>query len=179
MSLSDEQLMIAVSKGNVEAFEQIVVRYQRLAWRIAYRYIGNYSDAEEIAQEAFLKILDSAKSYRPSAKFSTYLYKVVANLCLDHSRKKRPQLADEFPADKQLTETPYSNLQIQERNQAIQLAVESLPARQRLAVILRYYENLSYDQIAEGMDTSVKATERLLGRARKKLERSLADFFKK
>jgi RNA polymerase sigma-70 factor (ECF subfamily) len=179
MSISDEQLMIAVSKGNVEAFEQIVVRYQRLAWRIAYRYIGNYSDAEEIAQEAFLKILDSAKSYRPSAKFSTYLYKVVANMCLDHSRKKRPQLADEFPVDKELTETPYSNLQIQERNQAIQLAVESLPARQRLAIILRYYENLSYDQIAAAMDTSVKATERLLARARKKLERSLADFFKK
>ena len=179
MSFSDEQLMIDVSKGNVEAFEQIVVRYQRLAWRIAYRYIGNYSDAEEIAQEAFLRILCSAKNYRPSAKFSTYLYKVLANLCLDHYRKKRPQLADEFPAFKECTETPDSNLQIQERNQAIQLAVESLPARQRIAVILRYYENLSYDQIAAAMDTSVKATERLLARARKKLEKLLEDFPKK
>jgi len=112
MNLTDEQLMIAVSKGNVEAFEQIVIRYQRLAWRTAYRYIGNYSDAEEIAQEAFLKILDSAKSYRPSAKFSTYLYKVLSNLCLDHTRKKRPQLVGEFPADKECIETPDTNLQI-------------------------------------------------------------------
>ena len=179
MSLSDEQLMIAVSNGNMEAFEQIVIRYQQLAWRMAYRYIGNYSDAEEIAQEAFLRILYSAKNYRPSAKFSTYLYKVLANLCLDHYRKKRPQLADEFPADKEYAEKPDSNLQIQEQNQAIQLAIDSLPARQRLAVILRYYENLSYEQIAAAMDTSVKATERLLACARKKLESSLTDFFKK
>ncbi|OHB74831.1 MAG: hypothetical protein A2Z25_09620 [Planctomycetes bacterium RBG_16_55_9] len=177
MSLSDEQLMIAVSQGDVEAFEQIVVRYQRLAWRMSYRYIGNYSDAEEIAQEVFLRILSSAKSYHPSAKFSTYLYKVTANLCLDHSRKKRPRLIDEF-ADKAFTETPDLNLQIQERNRAIRLAVDSLPARQRLVVILRYYERLSYEQIAAAMDTSVKATERLLARAREKLESSLTDFFK-
>jgi len=178
MSLTDEQLMIAVSKGDVEAFGQIIVRYQQLAWRTAYRYIGNYSDAEEIAQEAFLRILESAKNYRSLAKFSTYLYKVLANLCLDHTRKKRPQLANNLFFDKENTETPDSNLQIQERNQTIQSAVESLPARQRLAVILRYYENLSYEQIAAAMGTSIKATERLLARARKKLESSLTDFFK-
>jgi RNA polymerase sigma-70 factor, ECF subfamily len=179
MNLTDEQLMIAVSSGDMEAFEQVVVRYQRLAWRMAYRYIGNYSDAEEITQEAFLRILDLAKTYRPSAKFSTYLYKVLVNLCLDHYRKKRPQLAGEFPVDQEYAETPDLNLQVQERNQAIQLAIDSLPARQRLAVILRYYENLSYEQIAAAMDTSVKATERLLACARKKLEKLLEDFSKK
>jgi len=179
MSLTDEQLMIAVGKGDMAAFEQIVIRYQQYAWRIAYRYTNNRSDAEEIAQEAFLKILDSAGSYRSSAKFSTYLYKVLANLCLDHARKKRPRLAADFPVDKGLTETPYSNLQIQERDLAVKSAVDSLPARQRLAVILRYYENLSYSQIADAMNTSVKAVERLLDRARKQLESSLGDFFEK
>lgn len=179
MNLSDEQLMIAVSNGDVGAFEQIVIRYQQLAWRIAYRYVGNYSDAEEIAQEAFLKILDSAGSYRPSAKFSTYLYKVVANVCLDYSRKKKAWLTDDFFTDKKSADTPEKHQQVRERDQSIQSAVDSLPARQRVAVILRYYENLSYHEIAVSMDTSVKAIERLLGRAREKLETSLADFFKK
>lgn len=177
MNLTDEELMIAAGKGDMDAFEQIVVRHQQLAWRTAYRYTGNHSDAEEIAQEVFLRILDSAQNYRPSAKFRTYLYKVIVNLCLDYARKKRPQLAGEFPADKELTETPDSNLQIQERDQAIKQAVNSLPARQQLAVILRYYENLSYEQIADAMDISVKAAERLLARARKRLESSLTEFF--
>ena len=176
MSLTDEQLMIAVGKGDMAAFEQIVIHSQQFSWRIAYRYTGNDSDAEEIAQEAFLRILDSAKSYRPSAKFSTYLYRVLANLCLDHARKKRPRLAADFPVDKGLTETPYSNLQIQERDLAVKSAVDSLPDRQRLAVILRYYENFSYAHIADAMDSSIKAIERLLARARQELEYLLKDF---
>ena len=176
MSLTDEQLMIAVSKGDMGAFEQIVVRYQKLAWRTAYRYTGNTSDAEEIAQEAFLRILDSAQNYRPSAKFSTYLYKVLTNLCLDYYRKKKPLLTNEPFVDKSHAESSSSNLQIQERDQAINQAVDSLPARQRLAVILRYYENLSYAQIAAAMDTSVKATERLLARARERLKYLLESF---
>lgn len=179
MSQSDEQLMIAVGKGDMTAFEQIVIRYQQFAWRIAYRYTGNSSDAEEIAQEAFLRILDSAKSYRPSAKFSTYLYRVLTNLCLDHVRKKKPQIGDEYSVEKEFTETPYLNLQIKERDQAIKSAIDSLHDRQRLAVILRYYENLSYAQIADAMDSSIKAVERLLARARKQLESSLVDFFEK
>jgi len=179
MSLTDEHLMIAVGKGDMAAFEQIVIRYQQFAWRIAYRYTGNSSDAEEIAQEAFLKILDSAKNYQLSAKFSTYLYKILTNLCLDHARKKKPQIGDEFYGEKGFTETPYSNLQMKERDQAIKSAIDSLPDRQRLAVILRYYENLSYAQIADAMNTSVKAVEQLLARARKLLESSLSVFFEK
>jgi len=176
MSLTDEQLMIAVGKGDMAAFEQIVIRYQQFTWRIAYRYIGNHSDAEEIAQEVFLRILDSAKSYRPSAKFSTYLYRVLSNLCLDHARKKKPQIGDEFYGEKGFTETPCSNLQMKERDQAIRSAIDFLPDRQRLVVILRYYENLSYVQIADAMNTSVKAVERLLARARQELEYLLKDF---
>jgi len=179
MSLTDEQLMIAAGKGDMAAFEQIVIRYQQFAWRIAYRHTGNSSDAEEIAQEAFLKILDSAGSYRSSAKFSTYLHKVLANLCIDHVRKKKPQINNDFFGGKEFTEMPYTDLQIQERDKAVKSAVDSLPARQRLAVILRYYENLPYSQIADAMNTSVKAVERLLARARKLLESSLSVFFEK
>ncbi|MBC8467988.1 MAG: RNA polymerase sigma factor [Planctomycetes bacterium] len=176
MSLTDEQLMIAVGKGDIASFEQIVIRYQQFAWRIAYRYTDNRSDAEEISQEAFVRVLDSAKNYRRRAKFSTYLYKILANLCLDHARKRNPQITDEFSGEKEFTETPYSNLQIKERDQAVRSAIDSLPNRQRLAVILRYYENLSYAQIADAMDSSIKAVERLLARARHELEHLLKDF---
>ncbi len=179
MNFIDEELMVAVGKGDIAAFEQIVVRYQQFAWRVAYRYTGNRTDAEEISQEVFLRILDSAQNYRPFAKFSTYLYKAVANLCLDHIRKKRPQLTGEFPADKEFAETPDSKLQIQERDQAVKQVVNSLPARQRMVVILRYYENLPYSQIAASMNISIKAAERLLAHAREKLEVALTDFFEK
>ena len=94
---SDEELMLSAAGGDMEAFGELVLRHQDRAWRTAYHYVGNRADAEELAQEAFLRILDAAASYRSSARFTTYLYRVVANLCLDHRRKKRPDPQGDLP----------------------------------------------------------------------------------
>ena len=176
---TDEALMEKVAAGDLAAFEQIVRRHQDRAWRIAYHYLQNHADAEEIAQEAFLRILDARNRYTPSARFTTYLYRVVANLCMDHTRKKRPHFTDRLPPQHARSAMPAASLAQQERDAAIQAALEELTDRQRMAVVLRYYEDLSYREIASAMDATTKAVERLLARARKSLEKLLVDFSEK
>ena len=87
---SDEELMVAAARGDLGAFEQLVVRYQQTAWTIACRYLGDRSEAEDVAQEAFLKILKAAPRYRPSAAFRTHLIRVTSRLCIDRGRKMHP-----------------------------------------------------------------------------------------
>ena len=176
---TDEELMQMVAGGDLSAFEKIVRRHQDRAWRIAYHYVRNHSDAEEIAQEAFLKILDASENYTPCARFTTYLYRVVANLCMDHTRKKRPHFTDSLPQQHSRSGQPDERLTEQERKSAIENALDDLTDRQRMAVVLRYYEDLSYREIASAMDATTKAVERLLARARHSLEDLLDDFSEK
>lgn len=88
----DVILMLKLKKGDISAFEQIMKKYEKPVINTIYRFIGNRSQAEEIAQEVFVKVYNSARGYRPKAKFSTWLYKIVINLCLDKLRKK-----EDFP----------------------------------------------------------------------------------
>ncbi len=166
---SDENLMRSVCDGDLDAFEQVVLRHQAEAWRVAYRFTGDAAEAEDLAQEAFLRILDAASRYKPTATFRTYFYRVLTRLCLDHRRKKRPRLADPLPNMPDTTPRPSRQASRTERDAAIQSAVESLPARQRSAVVLRYFEGLPGAEVAEALDTSPKAVERLLARARRTL----------
>ncbi len=176
MGPSDEDLMAEVADGDMDAFGQLVCRHQDAAWRIAYHYVGDRAEAEDLAQEAFLKILDAASGYRPTARFSTYLYRVIANLCIDYHRKKRPDYPGEMPPRESPTDGPPERLKAQERDRAIQRALGELPDRQRMAVVLCYFEGLPLAEIAEAMDTTYKAVERLLARARKSLAPHLAHF---
>ena len=170
---SDEDLMLSVRDGDLDAFEQIVVRYQAEAWRVAYRFTGDAAEAEDLAQDAFLKILDAAPRYKPSATFRTYFYRVLTRLCIDHQRKKRPVLADPLPSMPDTTPPPSVQADRAERDALIQAALNSLPADYRMAVVLRYFEGLSGAEMAEAMDRSVKAVERLLARAKFALEPKL------
>ena len=166
---SDEELMLAVGGGDLNAFEQIVLRHQKSAWNTAYRFLGDRAIAEDVAQEAFFKILDAAERYRPTAKFRTYLYGVVTHLCLDHARKKQPAYVGD------LSDAAAS----QERDEAVRKALNTLPPNQRMAVVLRYYEGLSGREIAAAMEVSPKAVERLLARGRTALAVLLNDFLEK
>ncbi len=173
---SDEELMQKVAEGKLDAFGDLVRRHEASAWRIAYHYVSDRAEAEDLAQEAFLKIFNTASRYRPSARFTTYLYRVIANLCVDHHRKKSPRYIAEIPPRESQDDAPDKQLLSGERSITIQGALHELPDRQRMATVLRYYEDLSLSDIAEAMDTSYKAVERLLARARKSLETSLSDF---
>jgi len=168
--------MLAVGQGDLTAFEQLVLRYQGGAWRVAYRFTGDAAEAEDLAQEAFLRILDAAPGYRPTATFRTYFYRVLTRLCLDHRRRKRPVLSPVMPDQPDNSPSPPLQTSQAERDARVQAALDLLPADYRMAVVLRYFEGLSGVQMAEAMDRSVKAVERLLARAKAILVRQLADF---
>ena len=170
---SNEELMLNVRDGDLDAFERIVLRHQAEAWRVAYRFTGDAAEAEDLAQDAFLKILDAAPQYKPMATFRTYFYRVLTRLCIDHRRKKRPVLADPLPNMQDTTPSPSAQADQAERDALIQAALNSLPADYRMAVVLRYFEGLSGAEMAEAMGRSGKAVERLLSRAKSTLEPQL------
>jgi RNA polymerase sigma-70 factor (ECF subfamily) len=175
---SSEQLMLAVAEGDLDAFDEIVLRHQKLAWGIAYRFLGDSHEAEDVAQEAFLRILDAGPRYKPSAAFTTYLSRIVTRLCLDHAQKKRPLPADSLPAVQDVNPSAAERMAVQDRDRAIRAALDRLPSAQRMAVVLRYFEGLDCRAVASAMETTVKSVERLLARARDTLEPLLANLFK-
>lgn len=176
-SPSDEILMQAVAGGDLAAFEQLVLRHQEFVWQTAYRVLGCHRDAEDIAQEALLKVFQARDRYRPTAAFRTYLLRIVVRLCLDHLRKGRPLPAENLAAVDG-SSSPEQQVVDREQAEAVRAAIACLPAKQRTAVVLRYYEALSGREIAEAMGTTAKAVERLLARARKSLESGLGRFLR-
>jgi RNA polymerase sigma-70 factor (ECF subfamily) len=173
---SDEELMLAVGGGELDAFGEIVLRHQHLVWNIAYRTLGNATDAEDVAQEAFLRLLEAAKRYRPTASFRTYLYRIVIRLCLDRLAKKKPLYTRHLREAPDPAATIPEKLISVERDLAVGRALDRLPPSQRMAIVLRYYENLGYREIAATMEVTEKAVERLLARGRASLEEHLGNF---
>jgi len=167
---SDEELMLSVRSGNLEAFERIVQRHQSPAWAVAYRFVGDASEAEDLVQDAFLRILDAAQRYEPTAAFRTYLYRILTRLCIDHVRKKRPVPLDPLPQVPSPGLSSSERIERVERERSIQAALDTLPPKYRMVIILRYFEGISSTDIAQTLNTSPKAVERLLARGRKRLE---------
>jgi len=174
---SDESLLAAVNRGDLGAFEQIVRRHQAWVWRIAYRFLGDKEEAEDIAQEAFLRLLDASGRYKTTAKFTTYFYQVISRLCLDRARKKRPVYLEELPDCPDPRPGPLEEMERQEVSAGILAALGGLPPEYRIVIILRYFEGLSGQEIADVLKKTPKATERLLARARQSLEPLLRPYF--
>ena len=175
---TDEELLQAVGRGDLPAFEQVVLRHQKEAWSVALRFLGDATEAEDVAQEAFLRILEASPRYRPTASFRTYLYRVVTNLCLDRARKKRPLYLERLPDAASSGPTPADAFAAQERHEAVRVALETIPPRQRAAIVLRHFEGLSIQEIASILEATPKAVERLLARARSALELRLKNLLK-
>lgn len=173
---SDEELMLAVARGDLSAFEQLVTRHQDSAWNTAYRFLGNRADAEDAAQDAFLRILDSTDRYHPTASFRTYLFRIVTHLCFDLLRRKRLRQHEPLLDIAESGPSPETASIVDERVAAVQHALDTLPPVQRMAIVLRYYEDMGYREIAAVLDTTVKGAERLLARARATLENRLGRF---
>ena len=163
--------MQAVAGGDLEAFNKLALRYKNPAWKTAYRFVGDVMEAEDLVQETFLKILESAPRYRPTAAFRTYFYRVLIHLCIDRTRKKQPAVdIDEIPESPAPSCDLIDDLIKKECKARIQKALELLPAKQKAAIILRHYEDLSYTQISQVLSITPKAVERLISRARASLQ---------
>jgi RNA polymerase sigma-70 factor (ECF subfamily) len=163
---SDHELMAWLASGDMAALGQLVCRHQARAMAVALRLLGTHHQAEEVCQEAFIRVYQASASYRPQGQFATWLYRIVVNLCYDAMRRERRQ-PEPLPAD--TSSPPWSDpvaaAEAGELSAQVRRAVGALPDRQRTAVILHRYEQLGHDQIAEIMQCSVSAVESLLVRA--------------
>ncbi len=175
MDDSDEALMARVARGDERAFREIARRHLPAMLGIARRILGNAADAEDVAQEALLRIWSHAPRWQPLALLRTWISRVVVNLCLDRKRKApwvdldaAGELTDPAPLAGEAAETA-------ERDKKLAAAIGGLPDRQRAAVVLTYTEGMSNAQVAEILDTTVSAVETLLVRGKQNLRRTLAD----
>jgi RNA polymerase sigma-70 factor (ECF subfamily) len=181
----DVRLMGLIAGGDMTAFEQLVERHQALVAGTAGRMLGSNSDVEDIAQQVFIRVWKSAGRYRPQAKFTTWLLKITRNLVFNELRrtKRRAQMplqtepqAEEIALPDETTPAPDASLLEDELQRAIENAITQLPDAQRMALILRRYEDLSYEDIAEVLDLSVPAVKSLLFRARTELRARLSKY---
>ena len=173
--VTDEEVMQSLSGGDLEAFNELVLRYQLPAWRLAYRFLRDAMEAEDVAQEAFLNIFDAAPRYRPTAPFRAYFYRVLIRLCIDRTRKRHFAIAtaDDVVELPDPSLSPGEALIEKERAAHLHAALDALPPNQKAAIILKHYEGLSYLDIAHILDVSPKAVERLISRARASLQTRL------
>lgn len=175
---SDEQQMGRLKAGDAEALTHLVEKYRTPLVHFLYRMVHDAAVAEELAQEVFIRVYRARKSYRPRAKFSTWLFTIATNLALNSLRDGRLRRAAEIPLEpkevqgslKQLeaadpSPTMEQHLLESERQTVIRRAVEGLPEKQRLAVLLHKYQELDYAQIADILGCSESALKSLLFRA--------------
>ena len=172
--LADPELVDLVAQGNEKAFAEVVSRHQDAVYGFALRMLGDPQEAEDTAQEAFLRFFKATSRYRREAALRTYLLKIVKNLCIDLFRKKKPELMEELPETVD-PDTPLDLLEGALARDVLERAVAGLPANQQTAILLRHVEQMSYSQISEVMDLSLGAVESLLVRARKTLRNVLSE----
>jgi RNA polymerase sigma-70 factor (ECF subfamily) len=176
---TDARLMAGLARGDRSALGALVDRHQRRILEFAYRCTGEWNLAEDLAQETFLRLWSSAERYEPKAGFITWVYRIVINLCLDSKKKKAPKAVDSLEAVDEAMPTPEEALDAKERAERVRKALDRLPDRQRLAVVLHRFEGLPVRGIAEITGDSESAVESLLVRAYAELRTSLAALKKK
>jgi RNA polymerase sigma-70 factor (ECF subfamily) len=172
---SDDGLLALVAEGDRRAFAQLMDRHVDRAFGLARRVLGNKSDAEDVVQDAFMKVWQKAGQWQSGrAQFSTWLYRVVVNRCLDLKRKPVNAALDNVAEQSDDRPDAYEDMAARQRQAQIAAAIAQLPERQRTAIALSYTAGLSNAQAAETMEISVKAFESLLVRAKRELRDRLA-----
>jgi RNA polymerase sigma-70 factor (ECF subfamily) len=188
-AVSDADVMLRVKTGDDSAFTYLVEKYRRPMVSFMYRMCHNPAAAEELAQEVFLRVYRSRGGYEPSAKFSTWLYRIATNLAVNHARDTRHERPEKTvrldEPDQETGATPdladgaltaEEQMLRRERLAAIRRKVEALPERQRLAVIMHKYQQMGYRQIADVLKLSESGTKSLLFRAYETLREQLKEF---
>jgi RNA polymerase sigma-70 factor (ECF subfamily) len=185
---TNEDLMCRVKSGDKYAFETLVYRHQRPVLNFIFRFLRDPTEAENLTQEVFLRVWKSAGTYQPDAKFTTWLYRIATNLCINKQRAmhirnwfaisqshEQKQTSDDtfIPTEGTEIKTPEDHLIDSEQSLHLLDALNDLPTSQRIAIVLKIYDGLSYHEIAQVMDRSVSAVDSLLIRAKKNLQKKL------
>ena len=183
---SDITLMLRVRDGDLEAFETLVTRHQHSVVGTAAKMLGGATDAEDIGQQVFVRVWKHAARYQPSAKLTTWLMNITRNLVFNELRRRRRSQQVSMDADEgesirhlfvdEQAAAPSEEMLDSELHEAIDAAIASLPEAQRLAIVLRRYEGMPYEEIAEVLKTSVPAVKSILFRARAELKARLKKY---
>lgn len=187
----DAALMLRVKQGDTTAFTELVEKYKQPVMNLAYRTVRDMTEAEDLAQNVFVQVYKSASRYKSTAKFSTWLFTIARNLCLNEIRRRSRHPAESLDAthpdqddqplqqyeDKKTFSPPESLLQ-GELSQQIDQALADLPENQRSAILLCRQEDLSYEEIAEALGCSVSATKSLIHRGRETLKERLKAYLR-
>ncbi len=186
LNSGDEALVALAQQGERRAFEELVERHQQKAYHIAFGFTRNREDAKDLSQEAFLKAFSYLKNFDGRSSFYTWFYRIVVNVCLDYKRRNKRASADEFD-ESIVTEmeptheiakprTPDQSVLARQISHKVDAALQTLPAKQRTAFILKNHQGLSIKEIAETMETAEGTVKVHLHRAVTALRHSLAEF---
>jgi len=181
----DVELMQRVREGDFDAFERLVEIHQRSVIGTVAKMLGNPAEAEDIAQQVFLRVWKSASRYEPQAKFTTWLFTITRNLVFNEVRRRQRKPTVSVQEREETTHrvvedtggsSPDEQLLRSELEAAVDRAIEALPEKQRMAVVLRRYEDMPYEEIGAILSMSVPAVKSLLFRARTQLKEALQKY---
>jgi RNA polymerase sigma-70 factor (ECF subfamily) len=189
MTLTDEELVARAKAGDLDSFNQLVSRWERPIYALAYRTLGREEDARDVVQEAFLRAYRGLKGFKGEAKFSSWLYRITLNLCRDWSRRERRAPIVQLPegtdpvelADErvQTTESVEDLVARREMSDAVAKAMAELPEEQRTAIMLKEYHGLTFQEIAGMLDCPLSTVKTRLYQGlsvlRRRLERRQAE----
>ena len=188
---SDVELMLALQGGDEEAFSELVLRHRNAIVNLTHRYLRNRADAEDLTQEVFYRVYRARKRYRPEAKFTTWLYRVAVNACLNEVRNRKRRLTWTATSLSGASEdgagtgglaarvaddtaiAPLDAVENQELREQVRAAVDELPERQRMAILLNKFHGLSYEELAETLDMTIPGIKSLLVRARENVRKRI------
>ena len=183
---NNEQLLLDRSKsGDVAAFEKLIEAYQKKIFNLAFRIVGNYDDASDLTQEAFIRIFKSIANFKEQSSFSTWVYRITTNVCLDEIRKKKNRRMLSLDEEIQVEDgemkrqvvsgdpLPDEVAEKEELRSIVSNAINSLPEEQRLVISLRDIQGLRYDEISEVLDCPSGTVKSRINRARQALKNVL------
>lgn len=176
----DVKLMLALKAGDRKAFDSLLDKYEKQIINYIYRFTGSKEDAKDLAQDTFVKVYNAAANYNPSAKFTTWLYRIASNTSVDYLRRRKASgnpasLDEQFETEEGRFKEQFADGRMRdaletaekvEKEAEIQKALLSLPENQRAAIVLKIYEEKSYVEIANIIGVSTGSVESLIFRAR-------------
>ncbi len=181
----DRELIVRATRGDEKAYRALLTKYERAVFNICLRMVRNREQAEDLAQDAFMKVFSMLDRYNPSYAFSSWLFKITSNLCIDSIRKRK---LDTLPLDQPIQsaagefarqyespeDNPEKKMMSRELVARLQEAIEGLPPHYRIMILLRHQQDLSYEEIAETLDVPLGTVKARIHRAREMLRNRLA-----
>ena len=180
--MADSDLISRAAGGDAAAFQALVERHRSMVYRVAYQFAGNHYDAEDIAQEVFIKVYRSLDKFRQDAQLSSWMYRIVMNACIDHRRRHRPSAAAPFgeEAEHRLMNTveetpgPEDRAYAGELGQVLEAEINRLPHGQRIVFVMRHHQGLKLGEIAEALGLAEGTVKRQLHAAVHRLRHALS-----